>query len=104
MLLTLLLGIGFAVSQYEGWKSLVQQHIYFTGPGSNASAQFFYIITFMHLLHLLGGIIAILVVYFKALAEKYSSTDYLGIQLCAIYWHFLDALWIYLFLFLYLIR
>lgn len=104
MLMTLLLGIGFAVSQYEGWKSLVHQHIYLTGPGSNASAQFFYIITFMHLLHLMGGIISILVVYFKALALKYGPEDYLGIQLCAIYWHFLDVLWIYLFLFLYFIH
>ncbi len=104
MLLTLLLGIGFVFSQYWGWKGLVSQHIYFTGPGSNASGSFFYIITFMHLLHLLGGIISLMVVYFKALAERYHAKDYLGIQLCAIYWHFLDGLWIYLFLFLYLIR
>jgi cytochrome c oxidase subunit 3 len=104
MLFTLLLGMGFVVSQYEGWKSLVQEGIYFTGPGSNSSAQFFYIITFMHLLHLLGGIISLLVVYFKALALKYGPKDYLGVQLCAIYWHFLDVLWIYLFLFLYFIR
>lgn len=104
MLLTLILGLGFILSQYLGWKSLVAQNVYFTGRSSNASGQFFYIITFMHLLHLFGGIIALIVVNFKALAEKYSSNDYLGVQLCAIYWHFLDVLWIYLFLFLYLIR
>lgn len=104
MLLTLLLGIGFIISQYLGWKNLVEQKVYFAGRESNASGSFFYMITFMHLLHLFGGIIAVIVVNFKALAEKYSSKDYLGIQLCAIYWHFLDALWIYLFLFLYLIR
>lgn len=104
MLFTLLLGIGFVISQYLGWKNLVEQKVYFAGRESNASGSFFYMITFMHLLHLFGGIIAVIVVNFKALAEKYSSKDYLGIQLCAIYWHFLDALWIYLFLFLYLIR
>lgn len=104
VLVTLLLGLAFAVMQFQGWKSLVNQGIYFTGNGSNASGSFFYIITFMHLLHLLGGIIALIVVYFKALADKYSSADYLGVQLCAIYWHFLDVLWIYLFLFLYFIR
>ncbi|MBI2269397.1 MAG: cytochrome c oxidase subunit 3 [Bacteroidetes bacterium] len=104
MLLTLLLGIAFAASQYLGWKNLVEQKVYFAGRESNASGSFFYMITFMHLLHLFGGIIAVIVVNFKALAGKYSSKDYLGIQLCAIYWHFLDALWIYLFLFLYLIR
>jgi cytochrome c oxidase subunit 3 len=104
MLLTLLLGIGFVVSQYLGWKSLVAQKIYFAGKQSNASGSFFYIITFMHLLHLFGGIIALMVVNFKALTGKYNSKDYLGVQLCSIYWHFLDVLWIYLFLFLYLIR
>jgi cytochrome c oxidase subunit 3 len=104
MLLTLLLGSGFVFSQYWGWKSLINQHTYFTGPGSNASGQYFYIITFMHLLHLLGGIIAVLVVFFKALTEKYNANDFLGIELCAIYWHFLDILWIYLFLFLYFIH
>lgn len=104
MLFTLILGIGFIISQYLGWKNLVEQKVYFAGRESNASGSFFYMITFMHLLHLFGGIIAVIVVNFKALAEKYSSKDYLGIQLCAIYWHFLDALWIYLFLFLYLIR
>ena len=104
MICTLLLGLGFVISQYMGWKSLVDQKVYFAGRDSNASGSFFYIITFMHLLHIFGGLIALLVCNFKALTEKYSSKDYLGIQLCAIYWHFLDALWIYLFLFLYLIR
>lgn len=104
MLLTLVLGFGFVFSQYIGWESLVEQKVYFAGRDSNASGSFFYIITFMHLLHIFGGIIALMVVNFKALTGKYSSNDYLGIQLCAIYWHFLDALWIYLFLFLYLIR
>lgn len=104
MLFTLLLGVAFIVSQYMGWKELVEQKIYFAGKESNASGSFFYMITFMHLLHVLGGIIALIVVNFKAFAEKYSSQDYLGIQLCGIYWHFLDLLWIYLFLFLYFIR
>jgi len=103
-LLTLILGFGFMLSQYLGYKDLWQQHVYFTGPGSNASGSFFILIAFMHLLHLIGGLIALIVVYFKALGGKYSSSDYLGVQLCSIYWHFLDVLWIYLFLFLYLIR
>ena len=102
--LTLLLGVGFVISQFMGYRSLEEQQIYFTGPGHTNSASFFYIITVMHLLHLFGGIIALMVVNFKALNGKYSSNDYLGMQLCSIYWHFLDALWIYLFLFLYLIR
>ncbi len=104
ILMTLLLGLGFMLSQYLGWKSLVAQNVFFTGSASNASGSFFYLITFMHLLHLVGGLIALMVVYFKALAEKYKPSDFLGVQLCSIYWHFLDVLWIYLFLFLYFIR
>jgi len=104
VLVTLLLGLGFVACQYLGWKELLGQKIYFTGPGSNASGQFFYIITLMHLLHLFGGIISLLVVVVKAGRNKYSASDYLGVQLSAIYWHFLDLLWIYLFLFLYFIR
>jgi len=104
VLLTLLLGIGFAISQYMGWKALTANGIHVTGVGSNVSASFFYVITVMHLLHLLGGILALLVVYFKSLMEKYSSTNNNGLVICATYWHFLDLLWVYLFLFLYIIR
>ena len=103
-LLTLLLGFGFVISQYLGWHALVRENVYFTGPSSNASGQFFYILTFMHLLHLFGGLISVFIVSIKASAEKYTPSDYLGIELSAIYWHFLDALWIYLFLFLYFIH
>ncbi len=104
MFITLLLSLAFIVLQFAGWKGLIAQHIFLTGPGSNASGQFFYILTFMHLLHLLGGVIALLVVNFKASRGQYSPEDYLGVQLCGIYWHFLTVLWIYLFLFLYFIR
>ena len=58
----------------------------------------------MHLLHMIGGLIALMVSLTKSLLKKYSSADYLGIELTAIYWHFLDVLWVYLFLFLYFYR
>ena len=104
VLVTFAVALLFVYLQFAGWKQLIFSHIYLTGPGSSASGQFFYILTFMHLLHLIGGVIALIVVSIKALRVRYSAADYLGVQLASIYWHFLTVLWVYLFLFLYLIR
>jgi cytochrome c oxidase subunit 3 len=99
-LLTLLLGVAFVVCQFQAWGTLVNQKIVFAGMYSNASGSFLYVLTGLHLAHLLGGIIALSVVWIKSIQEKYNSENLLGIRLCAIFWHFLDVLWIYLFLFL----
>ena len=104
LLLTLLLGLAFTYTQYLGWKELTLQGIYFLGKYSNASGSFLYLIAVVHLLHLFGGLIALLITLFRSIKNRYSSQDYLGIELSAIYWHFLDLLWIYLFLFLYFFR
>ncbi|MDF2435919.1 MAG: cytochrome c oxidase subunit [Bacteroidota bacterium] len=103
-LITLLLGIGFVVCQVMGWNILYSQKIVFAGKYSNASGSFFYVLTLMHLLHLFGGMIALLVVWIKSIQGKYNSENLLGVKLCAIFWHFLDLLWIYLFLFLLFVR
>lgn len=102
--LTLILGISFFFTQIEAWKQLTAQGIFFVGKYSNASGSFLYLIALVHLAHMLGGLIALLVSLTKSLLKKYSSADYLGIELTAIYWHFLDLLWVYLFLFLYFYR
>lgn len=99
--LTLVLGIAFCYTQFEVWKQLTSQGVYFMGKNSNASGSFFYMITLVHLLHLAGGLVALSVSLVKSLLKKYSSEDHLGLDLTAIYWHFLDILWVYLFLFLY---
>lgn len=104
LLITLLLGIAFFYTQIEGWKQLTTQGIYFVGKYSNASGSFLYLIAAVHLAHMVGGLIALSVSLTKAVLKKYSSSDYLGIELTSIYWHFLDALWVYLFLFLYFYR
>ena len=102
--ITLLLGMGFIVSQIEAWETLYSQKIVFAGNQSNAAGSFLYILTGLHLLHLAGGFLALLWVWVKSLREKYNSENLLGIKLCAIFWHFLGALWIYLFLFLLFVR
>lgn len=66
----------------------------------NKSSSFMYVFTGMHFLHWIGGIIALLVIFIKSLQLKYTSENYLGIQLGSTYWHFLGILWIYLYAFL----
>jgi len=83
---------------------LSEAGIYFTGAGSNSVGSWVYVITLMHVLHVLAGIVILIVTFYKSNMGKYSSSDYLGIDLAATYWHFVDALWIYLFIFLYLMR
>jgi cytochrome c oxidase subunit III len=102
--LTLLLGLAFFYTQIEGWKQLTAQGVYFVGKYSNPSGSFLYLIALVHLAHMVGGLIALSVSLTKSLLKKYSSANYLGIELTAIYWHFLDLLWVYLFLFLYFYR
>lgn len=99
-LITLLLGLAFVVTQFQAWGALVDQKVFFAGKYSNASGSFLYVLTGLHLLHLAGGIISIFVVWIKSIQQKYNSENLLGIRLCAIFWHFLDLLWIYLFVFL----
>jgi cytochrome c oxidase subunit 3 len=94
--LTLILGILFGIFQYLGFKQLYANHIRLDG---NPSESFIFIIAGLHLLHIVGGIIALLIVFFRAFRTKvkiYSST---GLEIVASYWHFVDVLWIYLFVF-----
>lgn len=104
LLLTLLLGFAFFITQIMGWKQLTAQGVFFIGKQASASGSFLYFIALVHLLHMIGGLIALMVSLTKSMLKKYSSADYLGIELTAIYWHFLDLLWVYLFLFLYFYR
>jgi cytochrome c oxidase subunit III len=66
----------------------------------NTSSSFIYVFTGLHLLHWIGGVIALLVVFIKGLQNKYTKADYLGITLGSNYWHFLGILWLYLYAFL----
>lgn len=102
--ITLLLGVLFAIFQFEGWNALVKNGVYFTGPQSNNAGSWFYAITWFHMAHLVSGLIVMIVTAAKAFMGKYSKGDYLGVEMAAIFWHFLDILWLYLFLFLSFIR
>lgn len=100
--ITFALGITFVIFQIKGWQELIAQEIYFSG--GNASGSYIYVLSGVHLAHVGGGLLALIITGFKALRQAYHSKKMLGLQLCSIYWHFLDFLWIYLFLFLLFIR
>jgi len=102
LILTLLLGLGFAYNQYVGFQQLYVDGNSFVSK--NTASSWMNLLPFMHLLHLSGGLISLLVVIFRARKGAYTAQNYLGLRLSAIYWHFLDILWVYLFVFLYLIR
>ncbi len=104
LLATLVLGILFVVLQFMGFGQIVASGYYFTGPESSITTTFLYIVTVMHLLHLVGGIISLLIIIYNHFKQKYNSTQTLGIELGAMYWHFLDLLWVLLFLFLYFFK
>lgn len=101
---TFLLGIGFIWQQYVGFNDLKNAGLYFTGPTSTVSTSFIIGITLMHVLHLIAGVVVLLVVIYNHFKYKYKPNDLLGFELGAIFWHFVDVLWIYLFLFFYFIR
>ncbi len=103
LVVTLLLGLLFSWFQVQAWNDLISQGVYFTGPGSNASGSFLYVITLAHLAHLAAGLIVLLVMTFRAQNGVYLKNP-LGFSLGATFWHFLGLLWVYLFLFLLFIR
>lgn len=100
LLATLALGVAFVALQFTGFGQIVQSGHYFTGSASNITTTFLYVVAVVHLAHLAGGMVALLVIIYKHFKQKYSATQTLGIELGATYWHFLDFLWLYLFLFL----
>ncbi len=104
LITTLILGIGFIYYQYEGFLQLRNAGLFFTGPNSTVSTSFIIGITFMHVLHLIAGLIVQLVVIYNHFKSKYNPSEMLGFELGAIFWHFVGVLWIYLFFFFYFIR
>lgn len=104
LLATLVLGVVFVISQFAGFGQIIESGYYMTGEGSSITVTFLYIIAFMHLLHLAGGIISLLIIIYNHFKQKYNSAQTLGIELGAMYWHFLDLLWVLLFLFIYFFK
>ncbi len=101
--ISLILGLGFVYFQFQGFGQLINSGLYFTGVESNVSSSFLYVITIAHLAHIFAGILVLARVLYMNLKKRYDSSNFLGLELGAIFWHFVDLLWIYLFLFFYFI-
>jgi cytochrome c oxidase subunit III len=99
--LTTVLGLAFLAGQVMAWRHLAAQGIYLA---SNPHSSFFYLLTSLHAIHLLGGLVAL--VYLTALAVRLriGSRQRNAVEVTALYWHFMDGLWIYLFLLLFFWR
>jgi len=104
LLVTLVAGIGFVYFQLDGFKTLAASGAFPVGGAGSITISFLYIIVIAHLAHLAGGVISLLIIIYNHFKQKYNSGQTLGIELGAMYWHFLDFLWLYLFLFLYFFK
>ncbi|MCX2837205.1 cytochrome c oxidase subunit 3 [Salinimicrobium sp. MT39] len=101
---TLVLSLIFIGLQFQSFNELLESGYFFTGSASSVTTSFLYLIVGSHLVHLFGGIIVLLVIIYNHFKQKYHAGQTLGLELGATFWHFVDALWIYLFLFLYFFR
>ncbi|WP_066837599.1 cytochrome c oxidase subunit 3 [Rufibacter ruber] len=100
LILTFIAGTAFLIGQWEGWAELVRNNVFFGGSTSNPAGSFLYVLTGVHAFHLVTGLIFLIIVVISALRYRVHSKNLTRIELCTIYWHFLGALWIYLYIFL----
>lgn len=94
--LTVLLGVAFVFLQWIGFGELWAQKITFRGGNAG---QFLYVIFGLHAIHVIGGVITLIVMLIKAFAGRIKLYSSVPVEVAAIYWHFVDLLWIYLLLF-----
>ena len=97
---TAILGVVFMILQLQGFMALQANNIALMGPRSNSASSFLFVITILHLFHVLGGVLALIGVSFKSFSAKNNLENTLPVDLLSTYWHFVDILWIYLFIFL----
>ena len=101
MTTTIILGVLFMALQLIGFNQLIQREITLTG---NVSFSFLYVIVGIHAVHVLGGLIALLVLFIKAFRSNIRTYNSTPLEVVSTYWHFVDILWVYLLIFLMMIR
>jgi len=102
IIISLLLGFTFLVTQSFGVVQLVNDGHHFTG--GNVSESFFYVFPGLHGAHIISALIFLLIVCRSAYKGKINSKNMAQMEMCTTYWHFLGGLWLYLFIFLLLYR
>jgi len=104
LLTTLILGVVFVYLQFLGFSQIIDNGYFFTGSESSITTSFIYLVVLLHLAHIVVGLICVLIVIYNHYKLKYTNGKTLGIELATTFWHFVDILWVYLFLFLYFVR
>ena len=93
---TFILGIAFIISQYQGWLAIAKTGIYLDG---NPGGSFIYVISMVHVVHVMVGLLLLFIMSIRTSIKKFNPNDNYKIGFMATYWHFVDILWIYLFIF-----
>ncbi|MBR9999723.1 MAG: cytochrome c oxidase subunit 3 [Cyclobacteriaceae bacterium] len=97
LLITMVLGLAFLAGQYLSWGELVRQDVFFVG---NPAGSFIYVLTGLHAVHLISGIIFLAIVLYSAFKYRIHAKNLNSLEMSVTYWHFLGGLWLYLFFFL----
>ena len=93
---TLILGIVFVLLQWFGFKWMWDNNVRFSGAGAG---QFLYVIAGLHAVHVIGGIVALIIIVAKAFFGKVKNYNSIPVDIMKTYWHFVDLLWLYLLVF-----
>ena len=101
---TFLLGVLFVIFQFVGFSEIIESGYNFTGPTSSITTSFIYLVVLLHVAHVFAGLVTLLIVIYNHYKLKYENGKTLGVELAATFWHFVDVVWIYLFLFLYFVK
>lgn len=105
LVLTFVLGLAFIWFQLRGFDEIIGIFGYNpTGPTSNITYTYIFLIAVVHIAHIVAALLAVGVVIYNHFKQKYKNGNTLGIELASTFWHFVDILWIYLFLFFYFVR
>lgn len=100
LFLTFVLGSTFVGLQLKGFQALIENGYYFTGETSTINSSYIYVLVMAHLVHLAAGIIVLLVLIYNHFRKRYNARQMLGFTIGSTFWHFVDVLWLFLFLFL----
>ncbi len=96
---TMVLGVLFVILQISGFSYLQEHGVKLIGRNSNASGSFLGVITGVHMLHVIGGVIVLIIMFLKSFSSTKRNYSSVPIEVVGTYWHFVDGIWIYLFIF-----
>ncbi|HRN55220.1 MAG TPA: cytochrome c oxidase subunit 3, partial [Agriterribacter sp.] len=99
-----LLGVLFVVLQVNGFYQFEETGMKMIGIGSNPASSFVLAIAGLHIVHVLGGVVALLIIFVKALSTRKRNYDSTPVEIVSTYWHFVDILWVYIFVFFHLLH